>query len=231
MPGYQLMPHLSGNLMISLNNIWSQAGRAFHIISQNMEDLMVPKNSTSDSDVTREAFKDQCTLVERDLCTGPCAHCAALMKASTGSFNRWRRKRVGSEWRVMEGFMRGSNLRRGQGENKRGKCVLIGVHVIVSVQGRRGVSSKRRWLQQPAALSQAAQSSPNLSEIFFNPQPLSCLPQGLCTGRVSVFGKPDTRWKWTWFSLTFQKYTREAEFKCVIASACTCMCALEGACK
>lgn len=85
----------------------------------------------------------------------------------------------------MEGFTRGSNLRRGQGENKRGKCVLIGVHVIVSLQGRRGVSRKRRWLQQPAALSQAALSS------------LSCLPQGLRTGRVSVFicvlGKPDTQ--------------------------------------
>lgn len=54
MPGYQLMHHLSGNLMISLNNIWSQAGRSFHIISQMMEDEMVPKNSTSDSDVTRE---------------------------------------------------------------------------------------------------------------------------------------------------------------------------------
>lgn len=171
MPGYQLMHHLSGNLMISLNNIWSQAGRSFHIISQMMEDEMVPKNSTSDSDVTRVAGKDHCTLVESDLCTGPCACCAALIKASTGSFNRWRRKRVGSEWRVMEGFTRGSNLSRGQGENRRGKCVLIGVHVIVGVQGRRGVSSKRRWLQQPAALSQAALSSPNLSEIFSTPPP------------------------------------------------------------
>lgn len=181
MPGYQLMPRLSGNPMISLNNIWSQAGRSFHIISQEMEDLMVPKNSTSDSDVTGEAGEGQCTLAESSPCTGPCADCAALIKASTGSFNRWRKKRVGSEWGVMEGFTRGSNQRRGQGENKRGKCALIGVHVIVSMQGRRGVSSERRWLQQPAALSQAAQSSPNLSEIFSTSPPP---PQLLTAGSV-----------------------------------------------
>lgn len=60
------MHHFSGNLMISLNNIWSQAGRSFHIISQPIEDKMAPKNSTSDSDVIREAGKDQCTLLESE---------------------------------------------------------------------------------------------------------------------------------------------------------------------
>lgn len=96
----------------------------------------------------------------------------------------------------MEGFTRGSNLRRGQGENKRGKCVLIGVHVIVSVQGRRGVSSKKEVAAAASCSQPGSTEQPQLVRDFFNPPTPSCLPQGLHTECVSVFirvlGKPDT---------------------------------------
>lgn len=68
---------------------------------------------------------------------------------------------------------RGSNLRRrDEAERKRIECMLIDIHLFVCAERVRRAPKGggcRQERQKPAALSQAALNSPNLSELLKPP--------------------------------------------------------------